>query len=85
MTESRNVEADGENLKSSDAVQNVDSRYVKVKTRRIRNRCNLLNLGNSKVEEGGKLPGRCKKFAKRRRMSSAGGDRDEEGGRTPTA
>jgi hypothetical protein len=35
---------------------------------------NFANLANLKVEEGGKTPGRCKKFEKRRRMSSAGGE-----------
>jgi hypothetical protein len=36
---------------------------------------------NSKVEENGKMSGRCKKFENRRRMSSAGGHRGEERGR----
>jgi hypothetical protein len=33
---------------------------------------------NSKVEEGGKMSGRCKKFEKHGRMSRAGGDRGNE-------
>jgi hypothetical protein len=36
---------------------------------------------NSKVEESGKISGKGNTFEKRRKMSSAGGDRDEEGSR----
>jgi hypothetical protein len=40
-----------------------------------------MNLANSNVEKGGKMSGRCKKFEERRRMSSAGEDRSDGGGR----